>query len=220
MELPLWESMVISCFLVLLSAVFSGLTLGILSLDMASLAILAEAGSGKEKFYAKRILPLRRDGNLLLCTLVIGNVIVNSFLSITLAELTNGLAGVLASTVLIVLLGEIIPQAACSRHGLFLASHTLYLTWFFIVLFYIAAKPIAMALDYVLGQEVGIYYSRNELTHLLKMQVKEKDKDTDNGILEEDHAILVGTSLSCIAAYYRQPVHDTAWAGSHGKQVL
>lgn len=203
MSLPLWESLVISCFLVLLSAVFSGLTLGILSLDMTSLEILAEAGTGKEKQYAKRVIPLRRDGNLLLCTLVIGNVTVNSFLSITLAELTNGLAGLLASTVLIVLLGEIIPQAACSRHGLVLSSHTLYLTWVFIVLFYAAAKPIAMALDWALGEEVGGYYSRDELAHLLKMQVKDKKgTDAESGIFEEDHAILVGASLSCFPAYY------------------
>lgn len=41
--------------------------------------------------YARRILPLRRKGNLLLCTLLLGNVAVNALLSILLAELTNGI---------------------------------------------------------------------------------------------------------------------------------
>ena len=59
--------------------------------------------------YAKAILPVRERGNLLLCTLVIANVSVNSGLSILLADFTDGLLGFILSTILIVILGEIIP---------------------------------------------------------------------------------------------------------------
>ena len=177
-----------------LSAVFSGLTLGLLSLDKSSLEILAKAGDEKEKHYAQKIIPLRRDGNLLLCTLLIGNVIVNSFLSILLADLTSGVVGLIASSALIVLLGEIIPQATCSRHGLVVGAKTRYLTWAFIVIFFVIAKPIAFVLDKCLGQEVGGYYSRDELIHLLNMQVKEtKDNDADSGIFEDERTLLVGS---------------------------
>jgi metal transporter CNNM len=41
---------------------------------------VADTGSVKEAKYAATILPLRRRGNLLLCTVLLGNVLVNSTL--------------------------------------------------------------------------------------------------------------------------------------------
>ena len=38
--------------------------------------------TSKEARYAKKIYPLRKDGNLLLCTLLLGNVAVNAMLSV------------------------------------------------------------------------------------------------------------------------------------------
>ena len=56
----------------------AGLTLGLLSLDMNGLKILEEGGDAAESAAAKLILPIREKGNLLLCTLLLGNTIVNS----------------------------------------------------------------------------------------------------------------------------------------------
>ncbi len=59
--------------------------------------------------YAKRILPLRKRGNLLICTILLGNVAANSILSILMADLTSGLAGMLISTGIVLIFGEILP---------------------------------------------------------------------------------------------------------------
>lgn len=53
---------------------------------------------------------MRADGNLLLCTLLLGNVAVNALLSIVMAGLTSGLVGFALATVIITIFGEIIPQ--------------------------------------------------------------------------------------------------------------
>lgn len=65
--------------LVILSGLFSGLTLGLLSLDTQSLRRRAKHGD----IDAEKVLPLRQRGNLLLTTLLLGNVAVNTTLSIS-----------------------------------------------------------------------------------------------------------------------------------------
>jgi len=70
-------NILIACALLLLSGLFSGLTLGLMSLDMVSLEILSESGEEMERVYAKKIIPVRAKGNLLLCTLLLGNTMVN-----------------------------------------------------------------------------------------------------------------------------------------------
>ena len=60
--------------LILLSGCFSGLTLGFFSLNVTSLERKMKLGDTR----AKRVYPIRKRGNLLLCTLLLGNVAVNS----------------------------------------------------------------------------------------------------------------------------------------------
>jgi hypothetical protein len=57
---------------------------------------LSKAGDDVKKRQATRILEVRRRGNLLLCTLLLGNVAVNALLSILMADLTNGRAALCA----------------------------------------------------------------------------------------------------------------------------
>ena len=50
-------------------------------------------------------MPVRANGNLLLCTLLLGNVAVNAMLSIIMADKAGGTAGFLISTFVIVIFG-------------------------------------------------------------------------------------------------------------------
>uniref|UniRef100_A0A7S1PL17 CNNM transmembrane domain-containing protein n=1 Tax=Neobodo designis TaxID=312471 RepID=A0A7S1PL17_NEODS len=63
--------------LIALSAVFAGLTLGIMAVDTLSLEIIASAGSEPDRTHAQTILPVRRKGHQTLCTLVLGNMWAN-----------------------------------------------------------------------------------------------------------------------------------------------
>ena len=137
--------------LLFLSAMFSGLTLGLLSLDKIGLQIVIGGDDAEAAHYAKTILPVRENGNLLLCTLLLGNVAVNALLSILMADMTSGLVGFLGSTILIVIFGEIIPQAMCSRHALKIGYHSLLLVKCFIVMLYVVAYPLGYLLDIALG---------------------------------------------------------------------
>jgi len=144
----------LSVCLLVLSGLFSGLTLGLMSLDVNGLDIVISGGSEVDAGYARKILPLRMKGNLLLCTLLLGNTLVNALIAILSASFTSGLVGALLSTAFIVVFGEIMPQSVCSRYGLVIGAHTVNIVKLFVVLLFPVAYPIARLLDWVLGQEM------------------------------------------------------------------
>jgi len=167
--LPLWLNMVFIVLLLMLSGLFAGLTLGLLALDRTDLKILANTGSEKERMYAKTILPLRTQGNYLLCSLVLGNVLINSSLTILLDELTSGILAITLSTIGIVVFGEIVPQAFCSRHGLAIGAKTILITRLIMILTFPISYVISVILDKLLGEEIGIVYNREKLKELIKV---------------------------------------------------
>ncbi|XP_053372395.1 metal transporter CNNM4 isoform X2 [Clarias gariepinus] len=168
--LPLWlQISLVSCLLVL-SGMFSGLNLGLMALDPMELQIVQSCGTDKEKRYARKISPIRSKGNYLLCSLLLGNVLVNTTLTILLDGLIgSGIGAVAVSTVGIVIFGEIVPQALCSRHGLAVGANTILLTKFFMLLTIPLSFPISKLLDCILGQEIGRVYNREKLLGMLKV---------------------------------------------------
>jgi metal transporter CNNM len=161
--------------LVLLSALFSGLNLGLLSLDKQGLERKIELGDQN----AKRVYAVRKRGNLLLCTLLVGNVAVNSAIAIYLNDMASGfLAGIIA-TALIVIFGEIVPQAAASRHAMRLGAATAWLVRIIIILLYPITAPLAWLLDRALGDEMPTIYSKNELMKIVHEHERHKDSDVD-----------------------------------------
>eukprot|EP00924_Labyrinthula_sp_SR-Ha-C_P013872 snap_masked-scaffold_5-processed-gene-16.44-mRNA-1 protein AED:0.05 eAED:0.06 QI:0/-1/0/1/-1/1/1/0/418 len=165
-----WSIIVI---LIILSATFSGLTLGLMSLDNIGLEVVIGGDpESNEAKYARKIQPIRAKGNLLLCTLLLGNTCVNSTLSILLAGYTGGAIGVVLSTALTLIFGEIIPQATCNRHALYIGSHAIKLVKVFMVVFYPITYPISYFLDRFFGEEIGAIYTSNQLSKLLELHVK------------------------------------------------
>ncbi len=158
-----------------LSALFSGLTLGLMGLDSYELQRKAKLNN----IAAKRIYPLRKKGNQLLCTLLIGNVAVNSALAVFLGSITAGVTAGIISTALIVIFGEIIPQSLFSRHALKYGSKAVPLVYFFHYLLYPITFPLAKLLDKFLGRELPSLYSKKELALLLEDHKKSKDSKID-----------------------------------------
>lgn len=168
--LPLWLQVILICLLLVLSGMFSGLNLGLMALDPMELRIVQSCGTDKEKKYARKIEPIRRKGNYLLCSLLLGNVLVNTTLTILLDDLTgSGVGAIVSSTVGIVIFGEIVPQALCSRHGLAVGANTILLTKFFMLATFPLSYPISKLLDCILGQEIGTVYNREKLVEMLKV---------------------------------------------------
>lgn len=62
------------------------------------------------------------------------------------------LVGFLVSTVVITIFGEILPQAVCARHGLRVGGNLAWFVWALEWLLYPVVKPIAAALNCLLGR--------------------------------------------------------------------
>ncbi|KAK4014598.1 hypothetical protein OUZ56_027119 [Daphnia magna] len=177
--LPLWIQVIIIIILMAFSGLFSGLNLGLMALDRTELKIYENTGTEKEKQYAKTISPVRNHGNYLLCTLLLGNVLVNNSLTILLDDLTSGLVAIIGSTIGIVIFGEIIPQAICSRYGLAIGAHTVWITKFFMLITFPMSYPISLILDRILGEELGAYYNRERLKELIKVTKEYHDLEKE-----------------------------------------
>ncbi len=162
-------------FLVLLSGLFSGLTLGLLSLDIDELKRKIFLGNE----HAKKVLSVRKRGNLLLCTLLLGNVAVNSTIAIFLGDISNGFVAGIIATALIVIFGEIIPQATFARYALRVGANTAWIVKIFIILFFPICWPIAWMLDKFLGEEMPTVYSKKELMKIVEEHEGYKESDVD-----------------------------------------
>lgn len=162
-------------FLVLLSGVFSGLNLGLMSWKPQSLKRKAQLGDRD----ASLVYPLRKNGNLLLTTLLLGNVLVNTILSVFLGSVTTGILATLAATGLIVVFGEILPQSMMAKHSLWFGARSRYVTRLFMFLLYPVCKPLGMLLDKLLGRELPTVYTKKELGMLVKEQATITDSDLD-----------------------------------------
>ncbi len=170
-----------------LSGLFSGLTLGLLSLDKSELKRKILLGDKQ----AAKVYSIRKDGNLLLCTLLLGNVAVNSTLAIFLGNITSGVIGMLVATGLIVIFGEIAPQATCARYGLIIGAKTVWVVKIFIFILYPICKPLAWGLDKLLGEEVPTIYSKKELIKII-----EQHEDLAESAVDEDEERIVKGALT------------------------
>lgn len=166
-----WSNLLLSAFLVLMGGVFAGLTLALMGQDEVYLKVIASSGEPTEQKHAKKVLLLvGRGKHWVLVTLLLSNVITNETLPIVLDRvLGGGWAAVVASTVSIVIFGEVIPQSICVRYGLQVGA---LFSPFVVILMYImypVAYPCALLLDYLLGEDHGTVYKKSGLKTLVTL---------------------------------------------------
>lgn len=156
----------VSVFLVVFAGLMSGLTLGLMTLDLMDLQILQRGGEEKKSNYAAKIIPLIKRHHLTLVTLLLANAAAMETLPIFLDKLTTPLIAIILSVTAVLLFGEIIPQALCARYGIAIGARMAWLVKLLIILTLPVTWPISKLLDWFLGHEHRLY-RRKELKELV-----------------------------------------------------
>lgn len=160
------------------SAMLSGLNLAFFSVSRLRLEVEAEKGSTD----ARRVLRLRENANFLLVTILWANVAVNVLLALLSESVLAGVAAFAFSTVLITIVGEILPQAYFSRRALKISAMFTPVIRFYQVLLFPVARPTALILDRLLGPEAISYFRETDLRELIRLH--SRSPETEIGTVE------------------------------------
>jgi len=167
----------------LFSALFSSLTIGLMSLDLSTLRRKIKHGNkDAEKVYA-----IRENGMLLLTTLLLGNAAANSFFAVLLGGMFHGIIAGLLATAFLFVFGEILPQATVSRFALqFGAAMAPLIKGIMWILFPIS-YPIAWVLNALLGEEGPTRYSKRDILSII-----EENTAPETGVDQDERRIAKG----------------------------
>jgi ankyrin repeat/SOCS box protein 13/metal transporter CNNM len=179
-------------FFVLFAGLMSGLTLGLLSLDVLTLEILIKSGTPTQRKHAIRIMPLVKRHHLLLVTLLLCNAASMECLPLFLEKLVDPVLAIIISVTAVLFFGEVFPQAICSRYGLAIGSYLSYMVWFLIGLCFIVSYPVGKLLDWMLGVSHGTFFRRAELKELISFHERGKSKQTEEPLDADEVKIITG----------------------------
>ncbi|KAL6893637.1 hypothetical protein ACP4OV_007735 [Aristida adscensionis] len=191
-EAGFFEHIVIIVVLVIFAGLMSGLTLGLMSLSLVDLEVLAKSGTDQDRKHAAKILPVVKNQHLLLCTLLICNAAAMEALPIFLDGLVTAWGAILISVTLILLFGEILPQSICSRYGLAIGAAVAPLVRVLVWICFPVAYPISKLLDYVLGHGHTALFRRAELKTLVTLHGNELRAGKGGELTHDETTIIAG----------------------------
>jgi metal transporter CNNM len=167
--------------LIILSAICSGLNIALMSLSTTSLKRQSKLGNK----YAKRVLPLRKNSHLSLASLLLCNIAAVSATSVLFESKIEGLFAVLATTLLLLIFGELLPQALFTRFALKFCYYLAPVLWTMIVVTYPVTKLLQLALDRMIGHAPERLHSRDELGYIISEHLTgESDSELDESEAE------------------------------------
>ena len=168
----------------------AGLTIGLFSLDRLGLEVLIRSGETREQRLATRILPLVKKEHLLLVTLLLVNAIANEALPIFLDKLLSPVWAIVVSVSLVLVFGEIIPQALFKEHALLIGATLAPLVHVLLAVCYPIAWPISKLLDSLLGSGDAeeVEYKRKQLKTFVRLHGKTEGR---GGVLTSDETTMI-----------------------------
>ncbi|CAI5965273.1 unnamed protein product [Closterium sp. NIES-64] len=121
------------------------------AMEPVDLEVLVQSGTADEQRQAAAIIPVVEKQHELLVTLLLCNAVAMEALPVFLDRLVPPAVAIALSVSFVLLFGEVIPQAVCSRYGLAVGANLIPLVRCLMLLCWPIAFPIAKVLDYLLA---------------------------------------------------------------------
>lgn len=151
-----------------------------MALDPADLERKAKLGDKR----ALAVMPLRKNTHLTLSAILLTNVAAVSATSLVLETALYGLVAGLISTLLIVVFGEIVPQAFFSRRALHFCARFSPLLKLMVAFTYPVSKPLQLLLDRLFQHETARLQSRHELGLMISEHLGTAESELDEDEVE------------------------------------
>jgi len=172
-----WFFMFMVAFLTLFAGMMSGLTVGYLSVDKLTMELREKTGTQLEKEYSKIILPVLSNHHWLLCTLLLMNSFAMEALPVFLDRVFSRLVAVIISVTLLLIFGEVIPQALCTGpRQIQIAAMAAPMTRFLMIVSWPITYWLGKCLDIILGEQGKTRYQNQDLKALVEMHTYEAIK--------------------------------------------
>lgn len=188
-----------------ISALCSGLNVSIMALDPADIRRKAKLGDRD----ARKVRPFRRNIHLTLSAILLTNVAAVSATSLVLENVFYGLIAGILSTLLIVIFGEILPQALFVRRALKVCARLSPLMRAMIILTYPVSKPLQLLLDSLFKGERAKLQTRQELGLMISEHLGTKESE-----LDEDEVEIIRGALQLSEKRVRDimmPIKNVYW---------
>ena len=172
----------------------SGLTVGYSSINLLELEITLKNGTPEKIANAKKILPIIEKKHLLLATLLLSNALAMESLPIFLDAIMPATLAIILSTTIVLIFGEVVPQAICLGENQIKIAATLapFVRILILVLSPIC-YPISKGLDYVLGtHDETVRFAKKDLKALMELHQNNTNPHHE-GLTDEEIAIINST---------------------------
>uniref|UniRef100_A0A4W5JQY6 Metal transporter n=1 Tax=Hucho hucho TaxID=62062 RepID=A0A4W5JQY6_9TELE len=172
--IPPWGMAVLIVLLILVCGVLRSVNLSLLWLDPLELYVFHSCGSEEDKRAAKRLEPIRRRGNCLVCSLLFLCALGHSVLGVLLYRVLGSIApAVFTSGFLIFLVSELVPHIVCSGYGFQLAPGFTWLAQVCMVLTCPLSCPLGLVLDLVLRRDISTCGVRERAMEMIRTSVND-----------------------------------------------
>jgi metal transporter CNNM len=168
-------------------AIISLLLVGIPSINEYELKLMARSGNKD----AKIVYPYRKMGYRFTVTLLICYMFLIAAITAVIDTKMYGLVAVFFTTLLVLLIGQILPMAYLKNYGLMVAARTAPILRYLVTILSPLAKPLAKLLDKWLGDGRPKIYSKAEL-----YKIFEDHKISEHSDIEESTVQIVRHALN------------------------
>lgn len=179
--------LILIIFLLVCLALFSGLAVGILTLNRYELKLKALRGSKD----AKVVYPFRMMGYRLPLTLLTGSIFVIVVIMALLDSKMHGLLAVIITTLVIVIPGIVLPMSYMKIKGLGLTAKLTPSLKYILIIFSPVARPLGRMLDDKFCEYFPRVHSKEELYKIL-----DEHKVSEHSDIEKEEMRIVRHALS------------------------